>query len=277
FLKIFSIGKSILGKELFCISWGKGEKRIFLNGAHHAMEWITSLLLLRMMEEFSFGYKNDVSFGSASFQKLFHEITLVMCPMVNPDGVNLEINGLTDDLPPLTKTRLMDYNGGSKSFAKWQANIRGVDLNHNYDAGFYKGVFMQQKLGIYGPAPTRYSGTEPESEPEVQAICRFTRSFLPHIAVAYHTQGKQIYYDFEAKATEKARQMVKQLAEISGYQPDTTDGMASYSGYKDWVINEFYIPAFTIEAGLGENPLPLSQFDAIYDDNLKMLLHLVQM
>lgn len=275
FLVPFSIGKSVLGKELFCIKWGMGKKRIFLNGAHHGMEWITSWLLLKMLETFCFHYQNGTSIGLTSFSSLYHEVTLAICPMVNPDGVNLQILGLTENLPPLQKTRLKDWNNGSTNFAKWQANIRGVDLNHNYDAGFQKGLFMQHQQGIYGPGPTRYSGTAPESEPESKAVADFTRSFMPHCAVAYHSQGKEIYYDFAGKATEKAKNLAQEMAEIGGYKAEKPDGMASFSGYKDWVIDTFNVPAFTIEVGLGQNPLPLSQFDEIFNDNLNMLMHIM--
>ena len=276
FLELFSIGKSVMKKELFCIKWGTGKKRIFLNGAHHGMEWITSLLLLKIIETFSFHYQNETSIGLASFRSLYHEITLAICPVVNPDGVDLQILGLTENLSPLQKTRLKAWNNDSANFSKWQANIHGVDLNHNYNAGFEKGLFMQHQQGFFGPGPTRYSGTAPESEPESKAISDFTRSFLPHYAVAYHSQGKEIYYDFAEKATEKAKKLANQMAEIGGYKAEKPNGMASFSGYKDWVIDAFHIPAFTIEVGLGENPLPLSQFDEIFDDNLKMLMHLVR-
>lgn len=276
FLKPFSLGSSVCGKSLSCILWGDGERRIFLNGAHHGMEWITSLLLMYILEEFSRHYAAQTSLGNVQFKKLFHEITLAACPMVNPDGVELAVCGLGENLPPVVKTRLKSYNGGSSDFSKWQANINGVDLNHNYNAAFEKGVFYQQRLGIYGPGPTRYSGSFPESEPESRAVADFTRSFHPEIAVAYHTQGETIYYDFESQSTERGRRMAAAMAEISGYELDQTEGIASCSGYKDWVINEFNIPAFTIEAGLGENPLPLSQFDKIYRDNMNMLLYLVR-
>ena len=39
-------------------------------------------------------------------------------------------------------------------------------------------------------------------------------------------------------------------------------------GYKDWFIQTYNSPGYTIEAGLGENPLPISQFDKIYKDNI---------
>ncbi len=276
FLRSFSIGQSVGGREISVLVWGTGDKKIFINGAHHGMEWITSLLIMKMLETCCHHYANRTSVGETDFYGLFSKVTLAVCPMVNPGGVNLAICGLSEKLAPITKTRLKAYNGDSVDFSKWQANQNGVDLNHNYDAAFYKGVFMQHKLGIYSPGPTRYSGNEPESEPESRAVADFTRSFQPDVVVAYHTQGEVIYYDFESKATEKGRHMARTLSEISGYQLDQTEGMASYSGYKDWVIDAFSIPAFTIEAGLGENPLPLSQIDKIYQENLPMLLYLLK-
>ncbi len=276
FLKGLSIGKSVAGREIRAVSWGEGRRRLFVNGAHHGMEWITSLLLMRLLEVISSHYRNRTSFGMYDLGKLYSEVTVVFCPMVNPDGVNLSLCGLTEDMPPLTKTRLKSYNGDSTDFSKWQANLHGVDLNHNYNASFAKGVFLQHKLGIFSPGPTRFSGGEPESEPESKAVADFTREFLPDMVVAYHSQGEIIYYDFESKATEKGKKIAADLSDISGYTLDQTEGMASCSGYKDWVIGEFYIPAFTIEVGLGENPLPLSQFDKIYKDNLPMLLYLMQ-
>lgn len=43
-------------------------------------------------------------------------------------------------------------------------------------------------------------------------------------------------------------------------------------GYKDWFIQIYNRPGYTIEAGLGENPLPISQFDKIYKDNIGILI-----
>ncbi len=273
FIRRFSIGTSVAGRQLYAFLWGRGEKKLFINGAHHGMEWITSLLLMRMLETLSYHYANDTCMKEVSCRQLFDDVTVVFCPMVNPDGVDLAISGLKEDMPPITKTKLRAYNGDSMDFSKWQANLNGVDLNHNYDAAFHKGVFAQHQLGIFGPGPTRFSGGEPESEPESKAVADFTRSFRPHVVIAYHTQGRVIYYDFDSKATEKGKQMAQRMSEMSGYELDQTEGMASYSGYKDWVIDAFYIPAFTIEAGLGENPLPLSQFNQIYEENMPMLLY----
>jgi g-D-glutamyl-meso-diaminopimelate peptidase len=44
------------------------------------------------------------------------------------------------------------------------------------------------------------------------------------------------------------------------------------NGYKDWFIQDYKKPGYTIEVGKGINPLPIEQFNKIYDDNEELLL-----
>ena len=64
----------------------------------------------------------------------------------------------------------------------------------------------------------------------------------------------------------------EQFANISGYRLADTPYNSSFAGFKDWFIQNYNLPGYTIEAGLGENPLPISQFNQIYADNLGILL-----
>jgi g-D-glutamyl-meso-diaminopimelate peptidase len=57
---------------------------------------------------------------------------------------------------------------------------------------------------------------------------------------------------------------------VSGYR--AVQFIDSFAGYKDWFIQEFRKPGFTIELGSGINPLPLSQFDEIYEEVLGVFL-----
>ena len=50
--KLFSFGKSVLKRDLLCLKIGKGKKSIILVGAHHAMEYMTSFVLLEFAEKF---------------------------------------------------------------------------------------------------------------------------------------------------------------------------------------------------------------------------------
>ena len=51
---------------------------------------------------------------------------------------------------------------------------------------------------------------------------------------------------------------------------------ADAGGYKDWFIQEFDRPGFTVELGLGENPLPLSSFGSLLEKTKAMLRALLE-
>ena len=64
----------------------------------------------------------------------------------------------------------------------------------------------------------------------------------------------------------------EEFSRLSGYALEGTPYASSFAGYKDWFIQNFGRPGYTVEVGEGENPLPLSQFDEIYRDNLGILV-----
>ena len=128
--------------------------------------------------------------------------------------------------------------------------------------------------GIYGPGPTKFSSEHPESEPESHALAEFTREILPDIAIAYHAQGEEIFYRFNGHCPKKSAPIANLFATKTGYRLIDASGLTDCSGYKDWVIDKFDIPAFTIEVGKGENPLPLSQFPKILKDNFSAIVAL---
>lgn len=275
FLESGILGHSVLGKEIPFIRFGRGEKKIIITGAHHGKEWITSMLNMQILSSLSTMYNDKKRFGETDICEFFNTHSLYFVPMVNPDGVNLCILGLTEDIPVFTRSRLIGMNSMSEDFIdKWQANIRGVDLNHNYDALFEKGKALAFADGVYGPCASRYSGEHPESEPETKSLVDFTKEINPDIVIAYHSQGEEIFYKFNGKIAPCAQVIAETLARVTGYELIEAAGVTDCSGYKDWVIEKFNIPAFTIEVGKGENPLPLSQFDKIFSDNFKAVLSL---
>ena len=58
---------------------------------------------------------------------------------------------------------------------------------------------------------------------------------------------------------------------MSGYTAEDTPYAAGFAGYKDFFLQDFRRPGFTVEVGRGVNPLPLSQFEEIWRDNLGIL------
>lgn len=272
FIEVGSAGNSVLGKTLYYLRLGTGPNQVFYNGSHHALEWITTPLLMKFIEDFSKAYVEGRMLDGYNPREIFQESSIYFIPMVNPDGVDLVLNGLQPDNPYYQD--LIRWNNGSTDFSTvWQANIRGVDLNHNYNAAWQQSKDAEAEYGITGPGPTRYSGPYPESEPETRAVVNFTNSHNFRLVMAYHSQGQVIYWNFMNLAPPEGRIIGEALSAISGYRLDQTEGIASYAGYKDWFIQQYRRPGYTIEVGLGENPLPISQFDTIYSDNLGMLLY----
>jgi len=271
FIETGVAGVSVLGRNLYYIRLGTGRNQVFYNGAHHALEWITAPLLMKFIENFLKAYTDGGNIRGYNLNSIWNQSSIYIIPMVNPDGVNLVLNGLSPDNPYYRQ--LISWNNGSTDFSRnWQANIRGVDLNHNYPAKWEESKASEAQYGIYGPGPTRYSGPYPLSEPETQAVAAFTTSHDFRLVLAYHSQGEVIYWDFDNLATAEARRIGELLAQVSGYQLAETYGIASYAGYKDWFIQEYRRPGYTIEVGRGTNPLPISQFDTIYNNNEELLL-----
>lgn len=271
FLETGTAGNSVLGKSLYYIKLGNGPNQVFYNGSHHGLEWITSVLLMKFVENFSKAYADGTSLAGYNVRDIWNSSTIYILPMVNPDGVNLVLDGLQRDNPYYSD--LIRWNNGSTDFSRvWQANIRGVDLNHNYDASWELSKQAEAAYGITGPGPTRYSGPYPESEPESKAVADFTRSHNFRLVLAYHSQGEVIYWTYSNLTPPESQRIVQLFAQVSGYTPSQTYGIVSYAGYKDWFIEAYRRPGFTIEVGRGRNPLPISQFNEIYNDNIGILL-----
>ena len=271
FIEVSSGGMSELGKELYYVKLGNGPNKVFYNGSHHAIEWITTVLLMKFIENFAKAYASGENIEGYNALDIWNKSTIYVMPMVNPDGVDLVINGLDRSNPYYND--LIKWNKGSLDFSKtWSANIRGVDLNHNYDAMWQKSKDAEKSYGVYGPGPTRYSGTSPESESESKAVADFTRKNDFRLVIAYHSQGEVIYWNFQNLASAEARRIAVIFSGLSGYELGEPTGITSYAGYKDWFIEKYRRPGYTIEVGLGVNPLPISQFNKIYKDNIKVLL-----
>lgn len=272
FIETGDIGSSVLGKKLYYLRLGTGPRTVLYNAAHHALEWITSPVLMKFAEDYAKGYALRKRLSGFTPADMWKSVSIYIVPMVNPDGVDLVIDGLQPGNPYYDD--LISWNNGSMDFSQdWEANIRGVDLNHNYNAAWEESKEAEEAMGITGPGPTRYSGEYPESEPESRAMAGLTRSLNPRLVMAYHSQGEVIFWNFENLAPPEAQAIGKRLSALSGYELAAPEGIASYAGYKDWFIQDYRRPGYTIEVGQGKNPLPISQFDTIYSDNLPMLLY----
>ena len=273
FLEVGEIGKSVLNKSLPYIKIGNGNKKVFYSAAFHANEWITSPVLMKFLEEYAQAFVENKNIFGYNAQALYYTTSLYIVPMVNPDGVDL-VTGSIKNVENAYKNAVqiadnfpeIPFPGG------WKANINGVDLNLQFPAGWEQAKKIKFSQGYTMPAPKNYVGTAPISEPESRAIYDFTLKNNFKLVIAYHTQGKEIYWNFQNLAPESAKIIGEKFAKVSGYLLTEVPYNSSFAGYKDWFIQEHIKPGYTVEAGLGENPLPISQFNEIYNDNIGILV-----
>lgn len=268
FLVVSELGKSVLGRPIFALQLGEPRERVLYAGAFHGLEWLTCSLLLRFALTLCRALDLGARIAEIDVRRALLGRGIVIVPCVNPDGVEIALHGA-----PAARELEQEVLAAAKGdVSGWQANARGVDLNHNYDAGWYILRQLETAAGITGPAPTRFGGWSPESEPETKlmtALCRAVR--FRHV-LAFHSQGEEIYWQYGDYTPARAPLMMKILSMTSGYTPIANDGLASHGGFKDWFISEFRRPGFTIEIGKGKNPLPLSDLDAIYTKLEEMMM-----
>ncbi|NLK67540.1 MAG: LysM peptidoglycan-binding domain-containing protein [Clostridiaceae bacterium] len=271
FIETGVAGKSVLGKNLYYIRLGEGPNEVHYNGAHHALEWITTPLLMKFIENFCNAYSLGYSIRGYNVREIWNRSSIYIIPMVNPDGVDLVLEGLQENNPYYDQ--LIQWNNTGLPFSQvWQANIRGTDLNRNYPASWEEAKAQEESLGIFGPGPTRYGGPAPLSEPETQAMANFTRQHNFRLVISYHTQGQVIFWLYKNIQIPGAREIGEMFSRASGYELSETPYEAAFAGYKDWFIQDFARPGYTIEAGIGRNPLPISQFNTIYNNNEEIML-----
>lgn len=268
FVQRFSIGRSVLGRKIPAIIIGTGSHPVLYVGAHHALEYLTSMVLMKFAGELCAHIESGEKFHGRCVKSVMTRQCVYIIPMLNPDGVELHLNGASSAYG--MKEKLLRISGGS--FENWQANARGVDLNHNYNAGFKTLRRMEIDSGITGPAPRQFGGYRPESEPETHALCNLCRRMLFRRAYAFHSQGEEIYWEYGDRTPKNSLSMAQSLADASGYSVSQPQGLASHGGFKDWYINVFAKPGFTIEIGRGKNPLPPDNLNEVYEKLEKMLV-----
>ena len=268
------IGKSEYGRDIYAVSLGTGKANAFINGSHHAREWLTTNLNMYMIEEYAKAYYKNQKIDGYDAKSILNQTTIWFVPMVNPDGVTLQQQGLKA-FPSKLHKDLIKMNNGSKNFKRWKANAKGVDLNRQYNAGW---LTIRSNPGK--PYYKNFKGYKPESAAETKAIIKFVNEINPEMSVSYHSSGKIIFWNY---LQDKARynrdhNYAKKLRDMTGYSLVYPVGIPSGGGFNDWFLSKKKKPGFTIEISryVGETNPPLSEFPIAWRENKAVGLFIAQ-
>lgn len=240
FASVFSIGRTTLGKEMLALRLNKGARGtarsekpgiVFL-GTHHAREHLSTEVPLLIAK-----YLVD-NRAQPEIAKLLESRDVYFVPMVNPDGVEYDIEGGR-------------YHMHRKNMAKNADGSTGVDLNRNYAWGWGGGGASAD------PGDDTYRGPSAFSEPETKAVRDFIEA-RPNLKVllSYHTFSELILYPWggsddpipDAKARAAFQTMAGEMAKMTGYTPEQSSDLYIATGDTcDWAWGAKGIYAFTFE------------------------------
>ena len=273
FLRTEVLTQTAYGRNLRTLVIGNGPRKVIYSASHHANEWITTPVLLKFAEEFAEALKNGGKIFDVDAGDLAAKATVYMVPMVDPDAVDLVTGAIGPGDPGYENAQTIGREFPAIPFPNgWKANLLGVDLNLQYPAGWLRAREIKFTQGFDRPAPRDYVGRAPLDQRESRALAGYTEYIDPALVLAYHAQGEEIYWQFQNYEVPGARELGERFADVSGYTLTEPVVNSSFAGYKDWFIQNFRKPGYTIEVGSGVNPLPLEQFDEIYRNNLGILV-----
>ena len=221
--RVKELTQTAFGRSVWAVEIGEGERHVLYSAAHHANEWITTPVLLKFLEQLAQAAQSGGTLFGVPAEALLNDTTFHVVPMVNPDGVDLVTGALEQDTYPYRKAEEMAEVYPDIPFRDgWKANLLGVDLNLQDPAGWLQAREIKFSQGYTHPGPRDYVGRAPLNQKESLALARYTEEVDPALVLAYHSQGKVIYWQFEDYEIPGARELGEEFARVSGYTLDDT-------------------------------------------------------
>lgn len=245
-MKLSVAGITADNNKIYCIRLGSenAKKKVLIQSAMHAREWLNSQLVMKMTERCCKSYYSG-KYGGVPYRQLFNKVCFYIVPMLNPDGVSISQYGLAGIKS--ASLRKFARRIGKGRYSRWKANARGVDLNRNFATGFKKGNSRGTRRG-----PEGYSGPYACSEKETKALLKLVNKTRPDAVINYHEAGRVIYYTRDSSLKNLIRQK-------TGYQPVRESISGANGSFGDFLTKKG-ITWCTPETCTGTAPVSHTQF-----------------
>ncbi|KSV59267.1 M14 family zinc carboxypeptidase [Acetivibrio ethanolgignens] len=250
FIKKVSIGKSWDNREIPMLILGSGRKIVLLSGGVHGRESINPAVLVRMADRYACLTRNHLSARNICFESWFQEHSLLIVPLVNPDGYEIALKGFAAIKNSRLRLKCKEKAVAMKIPAsEWKYNGRAVDINRNFPCKSW----IQESIGDI-----------PASERETKALMQVFQKYRPELYLDYHSRERSIYYYRQAKEAaynERQRLLAEELSHFTGYrlkEPGLEIESGDRGGNTVHYASEYgNCPAFTIETVWEEEAFPL--------------------
>ncbi len=264
-IKTSSIGASVEGRDLLLIEFGRGDTKIFVCGTHHAREYIATTYIMYAIDRYAYAYRTNSLWGKYNPRAILDNVTFCIVPMVNPDGVNLVQNGIYATTNAVELANMKIYDGARYGYSAWKANVRGVDVNWNYDKDWSK----EKEKNPRGS--TGFNGDRPGTEPETIAVSAYVDSVPFEAYLSFHTQGQIFYW---ADNPDDPSYLQYAIANDTGFIGYKDAGTGIGGSFFDYVYRKYKKPTVTVELcrHIGSFPYPDSDFDTVWKPAKNILL-----
>lgn len=303
YMKYEILGTSEDSRNIYCVEIGNcnADNKIFVQAGIHGREYMTSQLIMKMIEYYCCCYESG-TYNDISYKELLDNTSIRIIVMSNPDGITISQKGIdslnndefkkiVDDCYQRDKATFVyqeDSNGDMNWYdfyqhpdykpttnyedreitfeeyqTIWKANANGVDLNNNFDAAWNE--IQLKDVPAYGS----YRGDVPVSEPETTILTKEAQNFLYSYYLSYHAKGGIVYYDTKGNAPAnslKSLELAENIQNIAKYEPVNTSlaSNVNMGGFGDWIQQVLNRPSITIEIGKHPCPLEINEFESIW-------------
>lgn len=265
-IEVHSLGRTKYGRDIWAIKLGNGTNSVFIGAALHGREWIGSITTMKMIERYTSMYAEG-NFKGKAVKEILDSVSIWFVPMVNPDGVELQQNGLSS-IPLELHRSLRLMNRGKSDFIGWKANSEGIDLNRQFSVGWNE----KRSDSIYRPWYQFYKGAHPFQASEVRNLANFISKIDPELVVDIHSTGRVIYWSYPENnetVNLQAHDFAKKVSSLNGYRLARKATTTASGLFIDWFMVGFDRPAVLVELGKYqfERSVPVKEIPVEWERN----------
>ncbi len=268
-IKYVTIGASHDNRDIVLLKLGSGQKHMVCCGGVHGRETINPVVLLRIVEYYAEYYENFLEQRNdlmiklmspnlylkeeyvqmllgACINELLQTFTILIVPLLNPDGYMISLKGYDVINNPELRERCLALG---QPYPEWKYNGRGVDLNRNFPCRLWK---------------PKVATDTPASENETKALIKLFHDYRTKGFLDFHSRGKQIYYyrsQMPESYNKKQLKIASRFHDITDYvlmppedEVETGDTGGNTVHYYSEVFRK---PALTIETVEEEATFPM--------------------